>query len=62
MKEKEIQEGIKLLRIDIGKCKAKEVMPEDIFTAYRNFSAYESKSTTYSSNTTSPRDGREHNC
>jgi len=62
MKEKEIQEGIELFQLDTDQSSAKEMSFEDIFTAYRNFSAYKAEPTIYSNNTTLPKNTREHRC
>lgn len=51
--EKEIRDGLDLLGIgdNTGALNANIVKNDDVFTAYRNFSAYEPSPTTYSGGT-----------
>ena len=51
MTEKEIREGLKILKIK--ECPTGRTMErsEDVFTAYRTFSAYEPEPTLYSNGT-----------
>lgn len=53
MTEKEIRDGLDLLGISdyIEALNPNIVKNDDVFTAYRNFSAYEPSPTTYSSGT-----------
>ena len=62
MEEIEIQEGLKLLQIDRENTQVEEPISEDIFTAYRNFSAYSPAPTTYSNSTEDPRKTRGYRC
>jgi len=63
MEEIEIQEGLKVLQIDTENVQAeKPISDEDIFTAYRNFSAYTPTPTTYSNSSENPRKTRGYRC
>lgn len=58
MDQSDILNGLKLLRLNEENDKNNGVEYEDIFTAYRKFSAYKPQPTIYSDGSASPKKGK----
>ncbi|MFA7671260.1 MAG: hypothetical protein WCY53_03280 [Sphaerochaetaceae bacterium] len=62
MEQEDIRNGLKLLRLDVENDKKNVVEYEDIFTAYRKFSAYKPEPTIYSDSSANPKKEKERQC